>query len=78
MFGLGGHVCKTTWRDQTCYKSNRVDAETSPNNLFVFFWILRFNFFLADYDFKSVSSSYVFLKRLHTNGQLFEMGILGC
>lgn len=37
-----------------------------------------FNFFLADYDFKSVSSSYVFLKRLHTKGQLFEMGIFGC
>lgn len=32
VFGLGGHICKTTWRDQTCYKSNGVDAETSPNN----------------------------------------------
>lgn len=41
------------------------------------FWFLMFNFFLLTTAI-SVSSSYVYLKGLHTEEKLFENWILGC
>lgn len=77
---LGGHICKTSWKDQIWYKSNGVDPETSPDHYwfgwFVFFFILMFNFFLLTTTLKVFHLATCFWKDLILKGIYLKMEYL--